>query len=301
MQQFPHPLIILDLNLSAFADGVFVGFILSTIFFGVTLLQAWNYALSNKDGWIMRTLVMADISSDWPHGTLHVMPVGGLVDITTTSNNVLLLHTYLIQHFGNLLELTMANISFIVEIALTATVVFLVQLFFASRVYILNHGDYRLPCAIVATACLGFVCSCYAVSTEITHREVADLTILPIKVTFILGQSLVTISDGITTLALSVNFIQKRSGINTKNIISILESLLAAVVARGVLVTVSNGILILLYILYPLKLYWLAVQFMQSKLYIITLRSYSFLTFSFLSCNVRFLFGTNTATHPELE
>ncbi|KAF4622023.1 hypothetical protein D9613_009545 [Agrocybe pediades] len=255
MQQFPHPLIILDLNLSAFADGVFVGFILSTIFFGVTLLQAWNYALSNKDGWIMRTLVASLVA----------------LDITTTSNNVLLLHTYLIQHFGNLLELTMSNISFIVEIALTATVVFLVQLFFASRVYILNHGDYRLPCAIVATACLGFVCSCYAVNTEITHREVADLTILPIKVTFILGQSLVTTSDGITTLALSVNFIRARSEINTKNIISILESLLAAVVARGVLVTVSNGILILLYILYPLKLYWLAVQFMQSKLYIITL------------------------------
>ncbi|KAF9537456.1 hypothetical protein CPC08DRAFT_771292 [Agrocybe pediades] len=255
MQEFPHPLIVLDVNLSPFVDGIFVGFILSTIFFGVTLLQAWNYALSNNDGWIMRTLVISLVG----------------LDIATTSNNALLLHTYLIQHFGDLLGLTETNVGFIVELGLTTVAIFLVQLFFASRVYLLNQRGYRVVYAIVATACLGFVCSCFLLSKVITHPEVADLTLPQLKVSFILSQSLVTISDGITTVVLSLNFMRARSESSIKNTISILERLLTAVVARGALVTLSNLILVLLYIFYPMKLYWLAVQLMQSKLYIITM------------------------------
>ncbi|KAF9556140.1 hypothetical protein CPC08DRAFT_752698 [Agrocybe pediades] len=266
MQQLPHPFIILDVNLSPFADSIFVGEwplprglissnTLRLIFFGVTLLQAWNYALNNSDGWIMRALVFSLVG----------------LDIATTANNALLVHGYLIQHFGDLLELTTVSVGFTVELALTTVAVFLVQLFFASRVYLLNRRGYGVVCAIVATACLGFVSNCVLVSKEIEHREVADLTILPLKVCFILGQSLTTIADGITTLVLSVNFLRARSESSIRNTVSLLERLLAAVVARGVLVTVSNIILVFLYIFYPMNLYWLAVQFMQSKLYIITM------------------------------
>ncbi|KAF9552394.1 hypothetical protein CPC08DRAFT_768338 [Agrocybe pediades] len=227
--------------MSPFADSIFVGFVLSTIFFGVTLLQAWNYALNNNDDWV---------------ASLADNPVSSALDIATTINNSLLIHIYLIQHFGDLFELTTTNVGFLVELSVAFVVVFLVQLSFASRVYLLSQKGYRFACAIAATACLGFVCNCYTLSEEIKHRGVADFTIRPIRVSVILGQSLVTIADGITTVVLTI---------------SILERLLAAIVARGVLVTVSNGLLILLYIFYPMKLYWIAAQLMQSKLYIITL------------------------------
>ncbi|KAF9556132.1 hypothetical protein CPC08DRAFT_711447 [Agrocybe pediades] len=251
------PLFVIDFNLSQLGDGIFVGFIFSTILVGVILHQASNYAQRNNDGWMMRSLVSLLV----------------ILDIATTSNNVLLVHIYVIQHFGNLFELTVINVGFLIELALTVTVVFVVQLFLASRVYILNRRSYKLSGVIAVVATLGFASSLLTVAEQVKHARLFELTLAPIRVSAIFGHALVTLADGITTKVLFANFMKARSESGVKQTVSILERLLVIVVARGSLVTVANGLIIVLYIIYPMQLYWLAVQFFQSKLYIVTLLS----------------------------
>ncbi|KAF4622024.1 hypothetical protein D9613_009542 [Agrocybe pediades] len=222
---------------------------------GVTILQAWNYALTNNDGWGMRTLVLLLVT----------------LDIATTSNNVLLVHTYLIQNFGDIFELATVNAGFTIELGLTVIVVYMVQLFFATRVYLLDRAKLLLAGAIAGISTLGLVSSLYTVSVTAQHKDFADFTITPIRASAILGHGLVTIADTITTIVLSMNFMRARSESGISQTINILERLLAAIVARGALVTIVNGLLMILYILYPVKLYWIAIQLSQAKLYIITL------------------------------
>ncbi|KAF4622027.1 hypothetical protein D9613_009541 [Agrocybe pediades] len=259
------PLFVIDFNLSQLGDGIFVGalpsmpncnprsetndhvdhtgFIFSTILVGVILRQAWNYAQRNNDGWKMRSLVSLLV----------------ILDIATTSNNVLLVHIYVIQHFGNLFELTVINVGFLIELALTVTVVFV--------------RSYKLSGVIAVVATLGFASSLLTVAEQVKHARLFELTLAPIRVSAIFGHALVTVADGITTKVLFANFMKARSESGVKQTVSILERLLVIVVARGSLVTVANGLIIVLYIIYPMQLYWLAVQFFQSKLYIVTLLS----------------------------
>ncbi|KAF9556135.1 hypothetical protein CPC08DRAFT_752695 [Agrocybe pediades] len=255
MQTFPRPLIILDLNISPFADSMFVGFIISTVLMGVTLLQAWNYALTNNDGWGMRMLVLLLVA----------------LDIATTSNNVVVVHTYLIENFGDIFELASASAGFAIALGLTVTIVYMVQLFFASRVYLLDQRKVLLAGAIAGIATLGLVSTMYTVSVTEKYKDFADVTMTPIRVSAMLGHGLVTVADIITTVVLSKNFMRARSESGISQTVNILERLLAAIVARGALVTVVNGLLFLLYFLHPIKLYWIAIQLSQPKLYIITL------------------------------
>ncbi|KAF9556134.1 hypothetical protein CPC08DRAFT_752694 [Agrocybe pediades] len=253
MQISPRPLIILDINLSPLFDSVFVGFIISTVLMGVTILQAWNYALTNNDSLGMRLLVILLM----------------VLDIVITSNNVLLIHTYLIQHFGDIFQ-SDVNWGYTTQLGLTVIVVYMVQLFFATRVYILDRRKLLLAGAIASIATLGLVSSVYIVCVTAKHEDSADVTIRSIRVSAILGHGLVTVADAITTIVLSLNFMRARSESGISQTVNILERLLTAIIARGALVTVLNGLIIILYVLYPVKFYWLALQFLQAKLYIIT-------------------------------
>ncbi|THU86457.1 hypothetical protein K435DRAFT_763309 [Dendrothele bispora CBS 962.96] len=101
--------------------------------FGITIVQAWIYANSNTDKWPLRLLVAILV----------------LLDLTTTCLNVQILHYYLVSNFGNLINTTLVTKTLMVETFITLVIVLCVELFFASRVWMMGTFHWIVPVLIV--------------------------------------------------------------------------------------------------------------------------------------------------------
>ncbi|KAF8172063.1 hypothetical protein BJ912DRAFT_994724 [Pholiota molesta] len=202
--------------------GVHLSFIASTLLdIGVIVSTAWMYVNDNKDGWPYK-------------------PFG--LDIATTALNSHFIHAYFIANFGNLENLALINKSILLEYTIAIIVIFLVQLFFASRVYILNGQGYILPGIIIITACLSFGAGIYTIAKEFKVPLVSALASRSIRVR--------VFCDVAATIALSWNLAQAQRQSRVKN----------HHFAFGVM-----------YLVHPDNLYWMPLHLMLSKLYVITM------------------------------
>ncbi|KAF8172070.1 hypothetical protein BJ912DRAFT_994745 [Pholiota molesta] len=245
----------LGVDLSSVVDGLYWGVILSTVLLGVTIVQAWIYANDNKDGWPLRA---------------YVATLVGL-DIATTALNSQFIHSYFIVNFGDLANLALIDRSILVEFAITIVVIFLVQLFFASRVYLLNEKAYIFPGIIAITACISFGAGIFTIVQEWKVPLVAGLASRIIRISIGIDQIFVLICDLTATIALSWNLAQAERKSRVKKTVTILQKLLAFIVARGLLVTVITFIFAIMYLVHPDNLYWMPLHLMLSKLYVITM------------------------------
>lgn len=251
----PPPLIIPDINISKGVDGIFVGYVLSTILLGVTILQAWNYAHNNRDSWKLRSLVALLVS----------------LDIGSTVSSSIFIHKYLIEHFGNFLLLSTVNHGFLVEFIITVVVIFLVQLFFASRVHMLKPKNYILPGLIVLTAVLGFGASIYTIVEQFRHNNVSDLDLAGIRISVGFDQVMILFSDGIATVVLCWHFAKARTQSRVRGTVAILQNLLAYTVTRGLLVTLTDVVFMIMFFINRTNLDWMPLHLSLSKLYVITM------------------------------
>ncbi|KAF8239833.1 hypothetical protein L208DRAFT_1385446 [Tricholoma matsutake] len=113
-------------------DWLHWGVIISTAFFGVTMMQSWTYFSNCNDKWHLRLFITVLVA----------------LDFATTCLNSIVLRHYSITNFGTPLYLISTVSTQDVQVILTTVVVFLVQLFLASRVYLLDHSWYA-PAFIV--------------------------------------------------------------------------------------------------------------------------------------------------------
>ncbi|KAF9481264.1 hypothetical protein BDN70DRAFT_876585 [Pholiota conissans] len=245
----------LGVDLSSSVDGLYWGVIISTVLLGVTVVQAWIYVNDNKDGWPLRTYVAVLVG----------------LDITTTALNSQFIHAYFISNFGNLENLGLINKSILVEFAITIIVIFLVQLFFATRVYLLNDKGYIVPAIIVVSAMLSFGAGIYTIVQEWKVPLVAGLDTDKIRISIGIDQLFVLLCDLTATIALSWNLAQAERKSRVKKTVTMLQKLVAFIVARGLLVTVITFIFAIMYIAHPANLYWMPLHLMLSKLYVITM------------------------------
>ncbi|KAF9557615.1 hypothetical protein CPC08DRAFT_44125 [Agrocybe pediades] len=244
-----------DMNISKDVDGIFVGFVAATTLLGITILQAWNYAQNNRDSWKLRSLVALLVT----------------LDIAGTIASSIFVHSYLIEHFGNFVLLSTVNDAFIVEFSFMVVVIFLVQLFFASRVHLLNPGNYWLASGIALGSLLSFVSTVYTIAAQLRHHSVQALTIPSINISAIIHQTLIILVDGCITFVLSWNFIKARSQSEVKRTQGLLQTLLTFVVARGLLLTLVDTASLFLWVIDARKLYWMPIHLSLSKLYVISM------------------------------
>ncbi|KDR72265.1 hypothetical protein GALMADRAFT_143123 [Galerina marginata CBS 339.88] len=243
-----------DIDISSGVDGIFAGFVLSTALLGVTILQAWTYVNHNNDDWKLRTLVAVLVVSD----------------ILSTIFNSIFIHEYLVQHFGNFLRLFTVSSGILAEFLITIIVIFIVQLFFASRVYLLNRKNIWAPAIIVITAVLGFGSGIFTIVKQFQHRQVADLALPAVRISVGFDQAMILISDGVATVALSMSFAKARSSSRVKRSITMLQDLLAYTVTRGLLVTLLDVVFMIMFAIDPTNLNWMPIHLSLSKFYVIT-------------------------------
>jgi len=240
------------IDISSAVDGMFYGILISLALWGITIVQTWTYINNNKDKWFLRTLV----------GALFVL------DTVTSGLTVKTAHFYFVENFGGLGAFLKVASELIAEVMVNVTIVYIVELFFAYRVYILNGRHWFLPAVIVFIGTLGFACGIILTVNDASIPTQAHLAVPSMKIEVALTNGLEALCDIVATISMSWYFHTGRGDIRQTN--NVLEKLLMITVARGGLVTVAQLLTLILYVCQPTTLNWMPMHFCLCKLYSIT-------------------------------
>ncbi|KAH7909477.1 hypothetical protein BJ138DRAFT_1155134 [Hygrophoropsis aurantiaca] len=241
------------IDISAEWDGEYTGIVMSIGLTGITIVQGWIYANENRDTWLLRAFVFLMIAAD----------------IFTTGLDVKASHRYLVENFGNLAALQYAHWEVIWEYAVTIVMVFMVQLFFVSRIWLLKRDKQWVPAIISLFATGALVSGLIAITKLARHPLVAFLMSVESKVSFGINGGFAAVVDIMITFSLTWSFATSKRGIKRTD--NMLQRLLMYVVSRGLLVSVTQVLFLITYVVKPEALWWVPLHFMCSKLYVITM------------------------------
>lgn len=242
-----------SINVSEIVDGLYYGYALSTALFGITIVQAWNYFNTNADGWLMRSLVAFLVA----------------MDAAVTGVNTQILHHYVVDNFGNTDQMQIIIHSFDAEVMMTAVVVLIVELFFVVRIYKLNSKNWLVP-AVITVLAVGSFGSCTAfVVAQIQDDSTVGLSKKDRVGTISAFNGSAALADILITIALSWNLSQSRSGIPRTN--NVIQKMLTYTINRGVLVTVTQTLTLIMYSVEQTNLHWMPTHLSINKVYVITM------------------------------
>ncbi|KAE9394915.1 hypothetical protein BT96DRAFT_166320 [Gymnopus androsaceus JB14] len=185
----------LEASLEASFNGMYYGFVVSTVLFGVTTVQAWIYVRINRDSWLLRLLVASLVS----------------LDFATTFLNSQTVYDLLLANFGNLESLFITPIPFKAEILISFVVIFITNTFFAYRIYLLRQIHTSVAFIVASTGTVALVMGLVA---SIKLLRTADELIIfaSVKKDMIISLSLSVVSDILSTVAISWSLHTSRTG-----------------------------------------------------------------------------------------
>uniref|UniRef100_A0A0W0FTU9 DUF6534 domain-containing protein n=1 Tax=Moniliophthora roreri TaxID=221103 RepID=A0A0W0FTU9_MONRR len=228
----------LGIDLSDNYDPLYYGFIITSILFGITIVQAWIYVLSNKDPWHLRLLVA-------------ILFLGDLCTTVLINN---LIHDFFIVHFGNLLQFTVVPSVVVAELIVTGLIMSTVELFFASRIYMLGRVHRIVPISIVACSILALVPTFVGAVEQFKNQSFGHFASRTIMIEYGIASSLSTLADILASGALSWSLKDSRTGFKQTD--TLLQRLFQYFVARGLLVAVIHLCFTITFLIDPLNLNW---------------------------------------------
>ncbi|OCH90516.1 hypothetical protein OBBRIDRAFT_793177 [Obba rivulosa] len=172
--------------------------------------------------------------------------------------------TYLIENFGNLDVSTHITWSVAVTVALTALNTFLVQGFFAHRIYTLSRGNWWITAPISILAFLRLFAALVSTSEMIRLRSYPEFVKLYAWV-FTVGLSLGAAVDIIIAAGLCYFLRRGRTGFSSMD--RIIDSITLYTVENGLLTSVTTVISLICWVVMPHNLIFLGLHFAISKLY----------------------------------
>ncbi|KAJ3881886.1 hypothetical protein F5051DRAFT_500857 [Lentinula edodes] len=246
-------------DLSSIFDAFFYGVIISTGLFGISIVQLWTYINLSRDRWMFRVVVI----------TVFFM------DMATTYLDIGLLHNYLvtpsmfiskqildfaqlqISHFGDLSIFSSYSNLLDMEILFTALIVFVVDLYFASRVYLLKQVHWSVVAFIVSTNVIALLLSILSViiSFHLAVFTRLGFTSKDNEIIVALENAMTTMCEVVATTALAWSLHSSRTGVPRTD--NILHKLHNYTITRGVLLTVVQILSLVFYVAQPTKLTWL--------------------------------------------
>ncbi|KAK7033656.1 hypothetical protein VNI00_012656, partial [Paramarasmius palmivorus] len=208
--------------------AAFIGLFLSAIFYGVTLLQAYQYITGywKSDPVFLRSFVML----------LMVLDTLGLL---TTMH---FMWFFLIENYGNLGALLTVSPSLVVFLVVTSLVGFLVQVFYAYRIYMLGGRKIWIPAAIVL---LAFACLALGVTYIVELYIIGSMLYIP-AITFLSTTSLACAfaSDALIAASMIFYLMQGRQqGMKRSN--NTIKKLMIYSINTGVITTACTIIALL--------------------------------------------------------
>jgi len=243
------------LDLSSSYGAAYWGFVVSAVLYGCIIVQGYIYFSSYpKDSFLLKTFVGAMIMLD-----------GGITVLAAESFDYVL-----IKKYGDVTALLYMNDGILSEYILTWFVVTASQIFYASRVYIVNKKLWYIPASVVFLA-LGSQAAITVLFVKLfqEHRLVANLAKREFVILSCLTGGMSSAADVIATAAMCYFLASHRSGFGkTKQLI---KSLIFYTVNRGVMVAACQITILVTFAVSPVNLWWLPPHLCLSKLHVITL------------------------------
>ncbi|KAJ3995299.1 hypothetical protein F5050DRAFT_327801 [Lentinula boryana] len=242
-------------DLSSTFDAFFYGVIVSVGLFGISVVQLWTYINLSRDRWMFRVVVITVF----------------LMDMATTYLDIGLLHSYLVTHFGDLTIFATPETLLDLEILFTALIVFVVDLYFASRVHLLKQVHWSVVAFIVGSNIIALLISILSVIISIHSVFFAKLGFTPAhnEIIVALENAVTTVCEVVATVALAWSLHSSKTGVPRTD--TILLKLHTYTITRGVLLTIVQVLSLAFYVGQPTKLTWIAFHMCLSKLYFITM------------------------------
>ncbi|KAF8237965.1 hypothetical protein L208DRAFT_415444 [Tricholoma matsutake] len=249
-------------DISNHVDGMFFGFIISVVLLGVTIVQGWVYLLENHDKWPIRTLVTVLI----------------LLDLAETCCGTQMLRHYLITRFGDVTMLNISTNTVAADFVITLTIMFLVHMFFITRIYILGRNPL-LAASFFLLSVSVLVLGIWMFPKHFSHHRFSNFNQLESKIQIIAFHSVAAVTDISITIALSYTFSTGQKGYaNTR---MLFRRLLVYSLSRGIIISLLQVGHIIMYLVRPAQfLFWISLHFNLSKLYVTTTCMY-FIRFMF--------------------
>ncbi|KAF9460438.1 hypothetical protein BDZ94DRAFT_921683 [Collybia nuda] len=230
------------------------GIMVSTVLFGINIVQTWIYVNTNEDKWPLR---------------LFVTFLFG-VDVAQTAICSKIVHHYFIENFGNPEVFAGISVPTDVEYALVVVIVFFVQLYFVGRVYKLHRNRIWLPVVIAIGAVGTFVSGIISIDNIVRGAsDTSTLVNTHMRIAAGIDHGFATVTDIITTVALSWAVSTAHSGFRRTR--ALLQRLLLYIVTRGLLVTVVQVAFLIAYEAQPYGLSWAVLHFCLGKVYVVTM------------------------------
>jgi len=238
-------------DVSSVVDGVFYGFVVSTCLLGITIVNGWIYIHNSRDKWPIRIFVILLV----------------ILDISDTCCTILLLRYYLVVHFGDFRVLETFPMRVVAaECAISGTIMFLVDTFFASRLFLLKRS-WWLPGIIVLCSMVLFSLGIsilpfqggVGMLSRFEGKSMERIMVFHVMGVFV---------DILVTIALSM--ILSPGGVGFKRTKMIFHQLVMYLVTRGILVTLLQIGHIVMYAVDPSNLlFWISLHLILNKLYVI--------------------------------
>ncbi|TDL23430.1 hypothetical protein BD410DRAFT_160284 [Rickenella mellea] len=230
----------------------FWGLAVATILLGVSIFQGYIFFTNYNDSCRLRLFVAVLL----------------LLDFSTTFFYSFALREMLIVNRGSPSNLSGAGPTLLAESTATLVVTWLTHLFFAFRVYQINHGNRIVPVLIVIFASLSLAAGIIRVKFMVV-LSLNNMVTLRYKILNTLSGVFAAISDILATVSMCLTFVH--SAFDTKRLDSVLRHLMIYTFNRGIIVTSAQILVVVLYVYAPQKFYWFPVHICLSKLYVNTL------------------------------
>ncbi|KAL0570368.1 hypothetical protein V5O48_011599, partial [Marasmius crinis-equi] len=193
------------------------------------------------------------------------------LDFATTILTSEYIRITLVKHFGKTRDMLRIHTVLNTEYLITVIITVLVQLFFASRVYLLRGIHISVPVSVVVCAFGGLGVACIIAARGYENEFFSaqwSSTITRVEVG--VSGALQSLADILTTISLSWYFVTMRTGLPRTD--TLMVHLYRFVVARGILVSVIQIAHTIVFLVFdPKKFYWAPFHLMLSKIYVVTM------------------------------
>ncbi|KAH9083779.1 hypothetical protein EDB83DRAFT_2563621 [Lactarius deliciosus] len=228
--------------------AAFVGLLVSTTLFGLTIVQTWMYFWHywKKDPKALKFFVAFITVMD----TLHTILCAYVV------------YWYLVLNFGNFESLGSSMWAMNIQVVISIFVGASVQLYYARRVYIVSQSIF-IPILIAALVVLGSSFGFLFTAKEFILKQFSrfhSLTWIPC-----VGMTTNALADLLIATAMCWSLYRRKTGYARTD--SIIMTLMAYSINSGLLTSVLAGAMTISFVVSPSSLIWLAFFWAMSKCY----------------------------------
>jgi len=227
-----------------------LGVVLSSILYGITCAQTFNYYTSYPNDRVFLKTLVAGL---WVLDTIHMSFV------------IIMIYHYTVTHWGDPLALAETTWSLTFSILVGNILTVVVQSFYAYRIYRLSGGNVILPCVIVVLSLcqLGF-----GIAYMLHNWRAQFIALSESRITSITG-SIAISTDLLCDLFISITMciLLHRNDTGWKGSSRIINTLITYTINTCVLLTVCTVALLVTFLTFPSSLIFGIFYYILCRLY----------------------------------